>query len=204
MKLNSRYQHHDVTNITVTIFLGWWKNFRWNQEGNKFQWWCLRYAWYGYLCCWWCSSCKKSFLLWPRFVELLFLTFHTFFLDGPKAAEIRARKMNRGWMQRNKVGPDGFLQLSLQLASYRLTGNWNGCAVSVGHCPKSTIYFWAKNYIQVVSNGESFSLKIIDFFQVILYQFTNPHRLQCSKMEEQKLFVHVRKKLLRLQKWWKL
>ena len=44
------------------------------------------------------------------------------FLDGPKAAEIRARKMNRGWMQRNKVGPDGFLQLSLQLASYRLTG----------------------------------------------------------------------------------
>ena len=30
--------------------------------------------------------------------------------------------MNRGWMQRNKVGPDGFLQLSLQLASYRLTG----------------------------------------------------------------------------------
>ena len=53
----------------------------------------------------------------------LLLIYKFYLLDGPKAAEIRARKMNRGWMQRNKVGPDGFLQLSLQLASYRLTGN---------------------------------------------------------------------------------
>ena len=36
--------------------------------------------------------------------------------------EIRARPLNRNWMQKNKIGPDGFLQLTLQVAASRLKG----------------------------------------------------------------------------------
>ena len=42
--------------------------------------------------------------------------------DGPEAAEIRGRQMNRSWMQKHKLGPDGFTQITFQIASYMLRG----------------------------------------------------------------------------------
>merc|ERR1711892_1233046 len=42
--------------------------------------------------------------------------------DGEEVKEIRARQLNRNWMQKHKLGPDGFLQLSLQIAASRLKG----------------------------------------------------------------------------------
>ena len=47
---------------------------------------------------------------------------YTNYSDGEAAKTIRARKMNRDWMQKHKLGPDGFTQITFQIASFLIRG----------------------------------------------------------------------------------